>query len=471
MTAKELPQSYRALYEKAVAAVRLSNSDYAIQILQSILKEVPEFLEGRQLCRKAAIQKRGGATGSKKFLSVNTSSLSVMKIQPKSKKDPAGAIADLEEILAEDPFSVQANQMLFDCAVALKLNSTAAFALETVRAGHPDNVKVMHRLASFYMENDDPEKAVAVYKAIQTVDPTDGEARRGFTNANAQLSMKTQKWGANTESGSNISSLKNLSKNNEESVILELLGKQGLTPEQNQMVLDHYMKLYSEDQSNINHVRQIAEVLERLERYDEAYQFYHYAWSLSNGDTSLETKVLKLQDKLSEIHMQQVAAWINENPDHPDLITQQEELTRLKLEREERLVAVSKDRVEKNPTDMQLRFELGSHLYAAGHPTEAIPELQKAKGNPHIRTKAMVILSKCYSDKNMTDLAIRQLEEAVNELHVMDDSKKEALYDLGKLNIRLGKKDRALDAWKQVYESDYGYRDIARLVEESYGQN
>jgi len=26
-----------------------------------------------------------------------------------------------------------------------------------------------------------------------------------------------------------------------------------------------------------------------------------------------------------------------------------------------------------------------------------------------------------------------------------------------------------LDSWKQIYESDYSYKDIAKLVEESYG--
>ena len=461
MTAKDLPQAQRALFDKALAAVRLLNNDYAIQLLQAILKETPEFLEGRQLCRKAAIQKKNAA--GKKFLSVNTSSLSVMKIQPKLKKDPAGAIQDLETVLAEDPYSVQANQMLFDAANTLKLHSTAAFALETVRQGHPENTKIMHRLAEHYMEHDQPDKAVTVYKAIQTLDPSDGESRKGYTNANAKLSMKQQKWDSEDKG------FKSLMHNQKEAQILELGNKQGRTKEQSEELLSNLMGVYAEDQTNITNVQKIAEVLEGLERYDEAYQYYSYAWQLSNGDTSLEAKVHKLEDKLSGIYYDQLQAWVNENPDHPDLQTQVEELKRLKLEREERLVAVARDRVERNPTDMQLRFDLGSHLYAAGHPTEAIPELQKAKSNPHIRTKAMLILGSCYYEKNMIDLAIRQLEEAVGELHAMDDTKKAALYSLGQYHAKQGKKDKALDAWKQIYESDYGYKDIAKLVEESYG--
>ncbi len=461
MTSKDLPQAQRNLFDKAVAAVRLLNNDYAIQLLMAILKDAPDFLEGRQLCRKAAVQKK--QTAGKKFLGMNTSGLSVLKLQQKAKKDPAGTIVDLEIILADDPYNVQANQMLFECALACTLPETAAFALETVKQGHPDNVKVMHRLADFYMETEQPAKAVDVYKAIMTADPSDGEARKGFTNSNAKLSMKQQKWDHEGSGG-----VRSLMKDNKEAQMLELASKQGLTKEQNEEVLTNFMDLYAQDNTNINTVQKIAEILERLERYDEAYQYYHYAFTLSNGDSSLETKVHRLHDKLSEVHIGQLRDWIKENSDHPDLITQQEELNRLMLEREERLVAVARDRVDKNPTDMQLRFELGSHLYAAGHATEAIPELQKAKSNPHIRTKAMLILSKCYTDKNMVDLGIRQLEEAISELHSMDDTKKESLYNLGALYHKQGKKTEALEAWKQIYESDYGYRNIAQLVEESY---
>jgi tetratricopeptide (TPR) repeat protein len=428
--------------------------------MQSILKDLPQFLEGRHVLRKAAIQKKTAA--GKKFLSVNTAGLSVIKIQQKAKKDPAGAMVEVEAVLAEDPYNVQANHLLAECANAMSMPSTAAFALETVRTGHPQNTKSMHLLAEHYMANDQPDLAVNIYKSIQNIDATDGEARKGFTNANAKLSMKQQKWDAE---GTGIRSLMH---NSKEAAMLELASKQGMTSEQSEELLANYMDLYAQDQTNINHVQKIAEILERLDRIDEAYQYYSYAHSLSNGDTSLEVKVHKLQDKLSERYLHQLEAWINENPTHPDLPTQVEELGRLKLEREERLVAVARDRVEKNPTDMALRYELGSHLFNSGHATEAIPELQKAKGNPHIRTKAMLILAQCYEQKNMVDLAIRQLEEGVGELHGMDATKKEALYLLGNLHAKQGHADKALEARKLVYESDYNFRDIAHLVESAY---
>ena len=100
--------------------------------------------------------------------------------------------------------------------------------------------------------------------------------------------------------------------------------------------------------------------------------------------------------------------------------------------------------------------------------TEAIPELQQAKGNPHIRIKAMLMLGRCFERKNMNDLAENALSEASKELSIMDNTKKEILYELGLVYEKMGKKDQYLEALKEIYNNDYGYKDVARRVESSY---
>ena len=80
----------------------------------------------------------------------------------------------------------------------------------------------------------------------------------------------------------------------------------------------------------------------------------------------------------------------------------------------------------------------------------------------------MGMLGKCYAEKNMLDLARNQFEDAVKELALMDETKKSLLYDLGILCERMGDKVTALDYLKQIYEADYGYRDVAAKVESAY---
>ena len=99
----------------------------------------------------------------------------------------------------------------------------------------------------------------------------------------------------------------------------------------------------------------------------------------------------------------------------------------------------------------------------------AIQELQRAKQNPNARLKAMNLLGLCYSEKNMLDLAVKQFQEAASEMVGMDTLKKEIVYTMGLVYERMGKRDESLKCMKDIYEVDYGYKDVAKRVEESYG--
>ena len=53
----DLPANLKNLWLKALSAVELRNYGYAVSLLQAVLKEEPKFLDGRKMCRKAAILK------------------------------------------------------------------------------------------------------------------------------------------------------------------------------------------------------------------------------------------------------------------------------------------------------------------------------------------------------------------------------------------------------------------------------
>ena len=108
-------------------------------------------------------------------------------------------------------------------------------------------------------------------------------------------------------------------------------------------------------------------------------------------------------------------------------------------------------------------------LYNSGDHSAAIPHLQQATRNPHIRTKVLLLLGRTFKAKGMFDLSIKQLSDALADLHAMDNTKKEVLYEKGVIHGETGDKAAALDCFKQIYEVDYGYRDVAQRVESSYG--
>ncbi|PYJ75565.1 MAG: hypothetical protein DME77_08805, partial [Verrucomicrobia bacterium] len=63
-TEKELSETQRSHWLKAVAAIELRNFGYAISLLQAILRQEPQFLTGRQLLRRAEVTKRKSAKKS-----------------------------------------------------------------------------------------------------------------------------------------------------------------------------------------------------------------------------------------------------------------------------------------------------------------------------------------------------------------------------------------------------------------------
>jgi tetratricopeptide (TPR) repeat protein len=148
-----------------------------------------------------------------------------------------------------------------------------------------------------------------------------------------------------------------------------------------------------------------------------------------------------------------------------------EELKAAKAKRAEILIAEARERIARNPTDLQLRFELGEHLVSARRFREAVPDLQRARQNPHARLKAMNLLGRCYGELGMLDLATKQLEEASKEILPMDAMKKEIVYNLGLIYQRTGDQEKSLACMKQIYEVEHGYKDVATRVENSYQQN
>src|SRR5438477_13140638 len=95
-TEKELTETQRTHWLKAVAAIELRNFGYAISLLQDILKQEPEFLTGRQLLRRSEVTKHRAV--KKSFFNLSTAPIAVMKAQREVKKDPKRAVDMIEKV-------------------------------------------------------------------------------------------------------------------------------------------------------------------------------------------------------------------------------------------------------------------------------------------------------------------------------------------------------------------------------------
>jgi tetratricopeptide (TPR) repeat protein len=460
-TEKELSEPLRSHWLKAVAAIELRNFGYAISLLQGILKQEPEFLTGRQLLRRAEITKQKAE--KKTFFNVSTSAISIMKAQRELKKDPKRAVELIEKVLEEEPCHRQANLVLKQAAVAAGWPEIGVFALQTLLEEKARDTKILHELGRLYHELGQSDKEVETYNRITEIDPIDAEALRLGKDASARASMKTGGW-------TQAESYRDLIKDKEVAVSLEQQSRMALSGESlEQQIEETYARHQAEPQS-VDFARKLGVLHEQKEDIENAIAWYQYAADLTSGsDAGIVRKVSDLQTKRSEQEIAGHEEFLRTHGPQDELYAETAEaLLIAQKKRAELLIDNARRRSERNPTDLQLRYELGEHLLHAGRFREALPELQRARQNPNARLKSMNLLGRCYRELGMLDLAAQQLEEAAKEITSMDAMKKEIVYNLGLVYQTMGDAEKSIAAMKQIYQADYGYRDVAARVESSY---
>ena len=460
---KDLNETQRGHWLKAVAAIELRNFGYAISLLQGILKQEPEFLTGRQLLRRTEVTRKKAA--KKSFFNISSAPLAVMKAQREIKKDPKRAVEMTEKVLEEEPYHRQANLVLKEAAVAAGWPEVGVFALRTLLEENPRDVKILQELGRLHHDLNQSEQAVEIYNRLTEIDPLDAEALRLGKDASARASMTSGGW-------TQAESYRDLIKDKELAVSLEQQNRMALSGESlDQQLAETYARHQAEPQS-VDHARKLGALYEQKEDFENAVAWYQYAAQLTNqSDAGLVRKVSDLSMKRSERDIAEHEQFLSGHAPSDELYAEKEKaLQTAKKKRAEMLIDDARKRVDRNPTDLQLRFELGEHLLNAGEFREALPQLQRARQNPNARLKAMNLLGRAYRELGMLDLAAKQFEEAAKEILGMDAMKKEIVYNLGLVYAQTGEADKSIACMKQIYEADYGYKDVAKRVESSYAK-
>jgi len=288
-TEKELSETQRSHWLKAVAAIELRNFDYAISLLQGVLKQEPEFLTGRQLLRRTEVTKSKSA--KKSFFNISTAPIAVMKAQREINKDPKRAVEMLEKILEKEPYNRQANLALKEAAVAAGWPEIGVFALRTLLEENPRDVKVLHELGRLHHELGESDREVEVYNQITEINPLDAEALRLGKDASARASMTTGGW-------TQAVSYRDLIKDKEMAVSLEQQSRMRLTGESLDKQIAETYALQQADPRNIDLARRLGALNEQKDDIAAAIGWYQYAADLTKGaDAGLIRKVSDLKTK------------------------------------------------------------------------------------------------------------------------------------------------------------------------------
>jgi tetratricopeptide (TPR) repeat protein len=463
---RELSPNAKALYTRAKQAAQSKNIDYAISLIQAVLKEEPLFLDGRQYLRGIEIQKYNGLSSiSKQMLNMKVGS-NVLKLSAVSKKEPAEQMAAAEEILEMDPFNVKANTVIAEAGHALELPQIAAFAYETISVGKPNDKAYLMTLAKDYMAMKQYEKAEATYERVLKIDPRDGDAMSGLKNAKAAHASRSGGWETAAQDGDFRGALKDRA----ESERLEQEGKVVKSAEGIEASIQTQYAKWQAEPTNPLHSRAIAQLYRDKGDYATAIVWYEEAFKAGGKiDSAIDKLIGDLKLKKVDQELNQLKTGLAEQTD-PDAQAQyQVAIDQKLLELNEARVAQAEALVRAQPNEGEFRFKLGDALYKVGQYKRATEELQLSLKQPSVRHQALNLMGLCFIKRGMLDFAIKQLSLAKSELVGMDELKKEITYNLGLAYEAAKQPDKAIEQFKDIYEHDMTYRDVSQRVEASYG--
>ncbi len=458
--ATEIPRDLRMLFTKAADTAQRESYDYAITMLCQVLEREPGFFDARKALRIAQAKKHAGASTGffKKMMSNAGSSPQIAKAKMALHKDPAEAMAIAEQVLNSDPHNSFAHRVIVDAAQALDLKQTAALSLETLVHNSPKDKALVVEFANTVAESGLNAGVAEKYldELIRTT-PYDPDLVQAQKNLSAHRTMDEGGYGA-LEGGKG--SYRDVLRNKDEAVTLEQEKRVQKSEDTAERLIGEYETRLPNEPGNLKLMRSLAELYTQKNRFLPALELYQRIKSSDMGnDATLDRAIADTNLRKLDFQIAQL------NPFAPDLA---EQTAALQAEKTAYQLAECQQRVEKYPTDLAIRFELGVLYFQAGKIGEAIAEFQKAQGNPHKRLGAMSYLAQCFARRKMWDLAARTLQNAIKEKPGFDDEKKDLIYNLGCVFEGMGKKEDAVDQFKIIYESDIGYKDVAAKVDAFY---
>ncbi len=457
VTIDTVPKAIRDLFNKGFTALERGNVDYAIDLLTRCVEAEPGFDRAWKFLRAAEIKRirehPPGALGA--LLGEGRLLPALLKVTLHMK---AGrhreALFAAERLLVADPLKTKYVKLFCEAAIALDLPLVAQVTFEALREQSPDEPEVLDLVGTLYTEIGYSRGARECFEQLAVLRPRDGEAMKKLKDAMALDSMSSGGW---TEAARKKGSFHEMLRDQSEAVQLERQSKSVKSEQDIDSLIAATGQLVESEPGNVNHYRALAGLYADAKQFDKAAEVLAKAVALNPGDGELDRALgrMKLRGFDQAIEAARAAG------DETALAEQEYERRRFEFED-------LQNRVERYPNDLDLRFEWGVMLYVNEHYNDAIQQFQTAQRNPKVRVRALHYLGLCFKAKGQHDMAVDQLKMALSELPVMDSTKKDVLYELGALHELLERKADAAGFYKQIYQVDIGFRDVAEKVESVY---
>jgi tetratricopeptide (TPR) repeat protein len=449
-------QQAQNFYKKGVTAFERGNLDIAIDMLMQCVTLSPGFSLARKFLRAAQItkfkreKKSRLATQMQEFGSM-LARAKISALQKGGKLE--AALVECEKLLSRNPLHSLNVELAVEIAEASGHADAALFTVESAYENNPDDMKLLRRVAEFYMKVGDYTKARDAYAKLNAFLPNDQQIFKQLKDAEARVTMAAG-W---EETSGKKDGYRDLIANKDQAAKLDMKAKSVQSGSDADALIDEAKQRIAAEPNNLNFYRALARVYLQNKRFGEAVQTLEDARKINAADPELDraitqAKISAFEAKIDELKAAGKAA----------------EAAELEGEMNQFVFDDLSARVQRYPNDLKLRFELGVLYFKYEYFDEAIGQLQMAQRSPKERVESLFYLAKCFAKKGQRDMAVMQLETANEQLEIMDDLKKKVVFELGVLAEESGDYEKAFSFYKDVYGADIGFEDIGVRMERIY---
>jgi tetratricopeptide (TPR) repeat protein len=455
-------QAAQQCFVRGMEVVKKQDWDYAIKLFKDACKLAPDQLVYRQQLRQAAKRKFDNNKKGSRMAAFTTVAARAGLKGAKAKKEHLRALECCEDCLSENPWDSSVLLEVAAICETLGWKEAAIWSAESALERDVADATVNRALALLYEKFEQFTKAMDCWDRVKKAKPADEEADRKLKNLAASATIDRGGY-----DGAKSFTRAVADKGKTQELLDEAKGGTSEMRYAGQIAdLEQKIKIKP---AELGPYLQLSMIFRKMGKLDQARAIIIRAKDASGGhpDALNELADIDMDQLRTELAIAEKLAV--EKPDDADAkrIVQEKARTLNDFELRE-----FQRRVERMPTDMGLRADLGIRLAKAGLYDQAIGELQKAKSAPGRKLDATVWLGHCFFKKKNARLAKKSFEEALASI-VAGDQKNflDLHYWLGRCCEEVNEKTEAMNHYDEVAGIEYGYRDVAQRLDRLAGQD
>jgi len=433
--------------EKAAEAVKRRNYPFAIGLYHQLLALQPDEGRARGGLRAALFKKAAQKPPAKVFALLGGGVHLVLATVLRLIGRHQAAAAAYERYLVHDPLNEAANLQLGRSLQRAGLDRSALAVYRCYAEQEPRCLEASRQAGQLLYQGGEFDAALAMFEQALKINPRDQESLKARKNLAAEGALR--RTGLETARSS-----RELIKDKGEQRKLE-------RAERLQLSAGEIEEELAEIEAGLGAGPEELHKLTRLADLHLMKPDLQSALDCLERATQLEPANSDLQYRVGDLRLRMQAARVAQAEERGE---EAATLRARQLLQEARLEEYGR-RVAQNPSNLALRFELGSALLSAGRHDEAIAELQKAVKDPRQQVDPHLLLGQAFRAKGLGELAQTQLSKGLETARVGGENAKLLRYELGLVAEEMGQSEVALKHFSGILEQDIGFRDVAERVE------